>query len=123
MLDNTRCGLHIILFTLCLSIPSWSRDTTNVLQLYDLGKQKFPNQMDSARLLMRQGLDLADSLQYRHGQLSIYRPLSGLEAYRDRYDESIDWVNRGLTLVRKHNLPVEEQVNFLINKGVAQSRA
>lgn len=123
MLDNAQSAFHIILLILCLSLPSWSRDSTEVLQLYELGKQKFPNQMDSALLLMRQGLDLADSLQYNHGQLSIYRALSGIEAYMGRYDESINWVNMGLALVRKHNLPVEEQVNFLINKGVAQSRA
>jgi len=118
ILSSAYCNLDSL-----KNIFTTQKDTNAVLAGYELGKKYAGIDLDSSLNYLRSSAHLADELKFVAGQKGIYRALGALCVRAGGYEESLEWLEKGLALIEENDLPKVEKVDMLTNLGVVHSYA
>ena len=105
-----------------IQVTQERQDTNAVLAGYELGKALVGRNIDSSYMFLIGAAKLADKLDYTNGKLVTYRSIGSVAPRIGKYEESLKWLKKGLTLIDSLSLPIKNKVDFLTNLGVAHYR-
>jgi len=103
-------------------VTKTKKDTNAVMAGYELGLELYTRDLDSASYFLENAVQLSEQINYSYGTVLIYKTLGGLVSNGGRYEEGLQWLEKGIKLVDSLNLPSNYKVDLLTNIGVAHYR-
>lgn len=113
------CNISFANIDSLIQVTQTRQDTNAVLAGFELGQILSLRNLDSAYLFLIETAELSHELDFVRGKLITYKSLGGLAPSIGRYEEGLEWLDKGVNLVDSLNLPIRHKVDYLNNIGIA----